>query len=50
MQLASLVGLIPTRLLYVEGSRIEPVVSVPSPTTPKLAATAAPVPPLEPPG
>ena len=37
----------PTRSLCPDGPRIELPVSVPSPT-PKLAATAAPVPPLEP--
>ena len=40
----------PTRLLCAEGTRIEPHVSLPMPAVPKLAATAAPVPPLEPPG
>ena len=44
------VGRIPTRLLAEDGERIEFTVSVPIPTTAKFAATAAPVPPLEPPG
>jgi hypothetical protein len=39
----------PTRLLALAGSRIEPPVSSPTPTAARLAATAAPVPPLEPP-
>ena len=39
---------IPTRFWCDEGPRIELPVSVPSPTAPKLAATAAAVPPLEP--
>ena len=41
---------IPTRLLCDAGMRIEPQVSLPMPTAAKLAAIAAPVPPLEPPG
>src|SRR5262249_34487888 len=40
----------PTRLLCDAGMRIEPQVSLPIPTAAKLAAMAAPVPPLEPPG
>src|SRR4051794_22064028 len=40
----------PTRLQNDDGSRIEPPQSVPMPTAPRLAATAAPVPALEPPG
>ena len=45
-----LLGRKPYKLLYAEGIRIEPHVSEPIPAAPKLAATAAPVPPLEPPG
>src|SRR6516225_7389666 len=45
-----LVGRIPTRLLADAGERIELTVSLPVPATARLAATAAPVPPLEPPG
>jgi len=37
-------------LLADEGERMEFTVSVPMPRMPKLAARAAPVPPLEPPG
>src|SRR6516225_1796353 len=40
----------PARLVWEEGPRIELPVSVPRPTAPKLAATAAAVPPLEPAG
>jgi hypothetical protein len=40
----------PARLLWDAGMRIEPQVSLPMPTAAKLAAMAAPVPPLEPPG
>ena len=40
----------PTRLLCADGIRIDPQVSLPIPAAAKLAATAAPVPPLEPPG
>src|SRR4051812_21943600 len=40
----------PKRLLLDDGLRIEPHVSVPMPAAAKLAPTAAPVPPLEPPG
>ncbi len=40
----------PTRLFSAAGIRIEPQVSLPIPAAAKLAATAAPVPPLEPPG
>ncbi len=42
--------LTPTTLSKEAGKRIEPPQSVPSPTAPKLAAIAAPVPALEPPG
>ncbi len=45
-----IVGRSPTRLLWAEGYRIDPHVSVPIPNDAKLAAIAAPVPPLEPPG
>src|SRR5262245_38965306 len=44
------VGRTPTRLLAEAGDRIDWPVSEPVPSTPKLAAIAAPVPPLEPPG
>src|SRR6476661_1597971 len=44
------VGRRPNRLPYALGMRIEPHVSEPQPTAAKLAAIAAPVPPLEPPG
>ena len=47
---APTVGLMPTRLLAEAGDRIELTVSVPMPSSPKFAASAAPVPPLEPPG
>jgi len=40
----------PTKQQCEEGPRIEFPVSVPSPNTPKLAATAAAVPPLDPAG
>ena len=40
----------PTRLLADDGDRIDWPVSLPVPSTPKLAAIAAPVPPLDPPG
>jgi hypothetical protein len=40
----------PTSALCDAGVLIEPHVSVPRPATAKFAATAAPVPPLEPPG
>ena len=40
----------PTRSLWEAGIRIEPQVSLPIPATAKFAATAAPVPPLDPPG
>ena len=40
----------PTRWWCADGIRIEPQVSLPMPKAPKLAATAAPVPPLDPPG
>src|SRR2546422_1060963 len=40
----------PARLLWDAGMRIDPQVSLPMPTAAKLAAMAAPVPPLEPPG
>src|SRR5262245_5220230 len=39
----------PARALFEDGLRIEPNVSDPRPTTPKLAARPAPVPPEEPP-
>ena len=39
----------PTRLLCDAGMRIDPQVSLPMPAAAKFAATAAPVPPLEPP-
>src|SRR5580704_7067721 len=39
----------PTMLLKLAGNRIEPPVSSPIPTKPRLAATAAAVPLLEPP-
>ena len=45
-----MVGRMPTRLVWDDGPRMELPVSVPSPTAPKLAATAAAVPPLEPAG
>src|SRR6187402_672761 len=44
------VGNTPTRLFAPDGNRIEFEVSVPVPTTAKLAATAVAVPPEEPPG
>src|SRR4051812_18285022 len=40
----------PHRLFSDEGFLIDPHVSVPIPAAAKLAATAAPVPPLDPPG
>ena len=40
----------PTRFWLAAGMRIDPHVSLPMPAAAKLAATAAPVPPLEPPG
>ena len=40
----------PNRLLCADGMRIDPQVSLPMPAAAKLAATAAPVPPLDPPG
>ena len=40
----------PTRLSNEAGRRMEPPVSSPRPTAPRLAATAAPVPLLDPPG
>ena len=40
----------PTRLLCIDGIRMDPQVSLPMPAAEKLAAMAAPVPPLEPPG
>ena len=40
----------PTHEQADDGERIELIVSVPMPTAAKLAATPAPVPPLEPPG
>ena len=39
---------IPTRALCPDGPRMELPVSVPSPTSPKLDATEAAVPPLDP--
>ena len=45
-----IVDRIPTRQLCEDGPLIELPVSVPRPTVPKLAATAAAVPPLEPAG
>src|SRR2546430_12430406 len=44
------VGLIPTSPHAAEGHTTEPSVSVPTPTAPRLAAMAAPVPELEPQG
>ena len=44
------VGRMPTRLLADAGERIDWPVSLPVPRRAKLAATAAPVPPLDPPG
>src|SRR4029079_7565688 len=44
------VGLRPNRLCTADGIRIEPQVSDPHAIAAKLAATAAPLPPLEPPG
>src|SRR5258706_189868 len=44
------VGRMPTRLLAEAGERTDWPVSLPRPSTAKLAAIAAPVPPLEPPG
>src|SRR5690606_38272145 len=43
------VGRTPTSWLYDDGTRIEPPVSVPTPRPARLAAIAAPVPPLDPP-
>ena len=43
------VGRSPTNALCADGARTDPPVSVPMPTTPKLAAMLAPVPPDEPP-
>ena len=40
----------PASAWCAEGMRIDPQVSLPMPKAPKLAATAAPVPPLDPPG
>lgn len=40
----------PTRLFSADGTRVDPLVSVPMPTAAKFAVIAAPVPPLEPPG
>jgi hypothetical protein len=45
-----IVGRMPTSAVCDEGPRIELPVSEPSPTVPKLAETAAAVPPLEPAG
>src|SRR5215210_1619516 len=44
------VGLIPTRPLAPDGHTIDPSVSVPTPTTARFAAIAAPVPALDPHG
>src|SRR5690349_7713143 len=44
------VGRRPARLANADGMRIDPHVSDPHPTAAKLAAIAAPVPPLDPPG
>src|SRR5690606_24233711 len=43
------VGRTPTSWLYDDGTRIDPPVSVPRPSPARFAATAAPVPPLDPP-
>jgi hypothetical protein len=43
-------GTTPTSALLAAGLRTEMPVSVPSPTVANAAATATPVPPLEPPG
>ena len=40
----------PARAWWADGTRMDPHVSVPIPAAAKPAATAAPVPPLEPPG
>ena len=40
----------PTRFWLAAGMRIDPQVSLPMPAAAKLAPTAAPVPPLDPPG
>jgi hypothetical protein len=45
-----LVGRMPTNALAEAGERIELTVSLPVPASARLAATAAQVPPLEPPG
>src|SRR3954469_25775362 len=45
-----LVGRRPNRLCTADGIRIDPQVSEPQATAAKLAATAAPLPPLDPPG
>jgi hypothetical protein len=42
------VGLMPTRPLVPDGQTIDPSVSVPTPMAARLAATAAPVPELDP--
>ena len=44
------VGRRPNRLCTADGMRIDPQVSDPHAIAEKLAATAAPLPPLEPPG
>ena len=44
------VGLKPTTPQQAAGSRIEPALSVPRATSQRPAASAAPLPPLEPPG
>ena len=46
---SALLGRRPTSALLLDGFRIDPQVSEPSPTTPKLAASPAAVPPEEPP-
>src|SRR6202011_964234 len=48
--ISPVVGRMPTKLLAEDGERIDPPVSEPVPAAAKLAATAAPVPPDEPPG
>ncbi len=45
-----IVGRNPNRSSLAAGLRMDPQVSVPIPAAAKLAATAAPVPPLDPPG
>src|SRR3982751_3496573 len=43
------VGLMPTRLFWPDGLRIDPDVSVPTPTVARFAPTAMPGPELDPP-